>query len=79
MEHWDCDEVRRRIRELGSRDPMRSHFWAEAHGYELRPALPEARIRAFEETHGVGLPGEYRSFLAEVGDGPAGPGYGLLP
>ncbi|MFD4872860.1 SMI1/KNR4 family protein [Streptomyces sp. NPDC058420] len=43
------------------------------------PELPEAEIRAFEETHGVELPGEYRSFLAGVGDGPAGPGYGLLP
>ncbi|MER6211811.1 SMI1/KNR4 family protein [Streptomyces sp. NPDC001642] len=64
---------------MGSRDLGRECFGADVHRYELAPALPESEIRAFEETHGVDLPGEYRSFLAEVGDGPAGPGYGLMP
>ncbi|WP_328876051.1 SMI1/KNR4 family protein [Streptomyces sp. NBC_00287] len=41
--------------------------------------MPEAEIRAFEATHGIDLPAEYRSFVAQVGDGPAGPGYGLMP
>ncbi|MFF7966197.1 SMI1/KNR4 family protein [Streptomyces sp. NPDC007903] len=45
----------------------------------MRPPLPEPEIRAFETTHGIGLPPEYRSFVAEVGDGPAGPAHGLLP
>ncbi|MGW5333747.1 SMI1/KNR4 family protein [Streptomyces bauhiniae] len=45
----------------------------------MRPPLPEPEIRAFEITHGIDLPPHYRSFVAEVGDGPAGPAHGLLP
>ncbi|MEE1772627.1 SMI1/KNR4 family protein [Streptomyces sp. JV185] len=79
MESWDEGRVRARIREMAARDPERSRFGADSHRYELAPALPEAEIRAFEQAHGVTLPSEYRSFVAEVGDGPAGPGHGLMP
>jgi hypothetical protein len=79
MESWDEGGVRARIREMAARDPERSRFGADTHRYELAPALPEAEIRAFEEAHGIDLPAEYRSFVAEVGNGPAGPGHGLMP
>ncbi|MFF8646878.1 SMI1/KNR4 family protein [Streptomyces griseoluteus] len=45
----------------------------------MGPPLPEPEIRAFEISHGIELPPQYRSFVAEVGDGPAGPAHGLLP
>ncbi len=73
------DGVRARIREMAARDPDRKRFGASTHRYALAPRLPEAEIRAFEKTHGIALPGEYRSFVAVVGDGPAGPGHGLMP
>ncbi|MEV0375246.1 SMI1/KNR4 family protein [Streptomyces sp. NPDC050636] len=79
MESWDEGGVRARIREMAARDPGRDRFGADTHRYELAPALPETEIRAFEEAHGVDLPTEYRSFVAQVGDGPAGPGHGLMP
>jgi hypothetical protein len=79
MESWDEDGVRARIREMAAGDPERARFGADTHRYELGPALPEAEIRAFEEVHGIHLPAEYRSFVAEVGNGPAGPGHGLMP
>ncbi|MGW0765485.1 SMI1/KNR4 family protein [Streptomyces sp. NPDC002676] len=79
MVSWDGDGVRARIREMAARDPRRERFGAATHRYELAPALPEAEIRAFEETHGIDLPTEYRSFVTEVGDGPAGPCHGLMP
>ena len=79
MERWDEGGVRARIRELAARDPDRSRFGADTHRYQLSPALPEAEVRAFEAVHGIDLPAEYRSFVTEVGDGPAGPGHGLMP
>ncbi|MEU8780474.1 SMI1/KNR4 family protein [Streptomyces sp. NPDC048637] len=79
METWDEGTVRAGIREMAARDPKRERFGADTHRYELAPALPEAEIRAFEEVHGVGLPAQYRSFVATVGNGPAGPGHGLMP
>ncbi|MFF4696386.1 SMI1/KNR4 family protein [Streptomyces chattanoogensis] len=79
MEGWDEGGVRARIREMAAGDPGRERFGAETHRYELTPALPEMEIRAFEEAHGINLPLEYRSFVAQVGNGPAGPGHGLMP
>ncbi|MGV9273241.1 SMI1/KNR4 family protein [Streptomyces griseosporeus] len=79
MANWDADGIRVRIRELAARDPDRQRFGARTHGYALAPPLPASEVRAFEETHGIALPAEYRSFVAEVGDGPAGPGHGLMP
>ncbi|MCZ1010967.1 SMI1/KNR4 family protein [Streptomyces lydicus] len=79
MESWGEGTVRTRIREMAAQDGERARFGADAHRYELAPALPEAEIRAFEEAHGVALPAEYRSFVAVVGNGPAGPGHGLMP
>ncbi|MGW1375756.1 SMI1/KNR4 family protein [Streptomyces sp. NPDC002446] len=79
MESWDGAGVHARIREMAARDPGRERFGADTHRYELAPALPEEEIRAFEEAHGIDLPAEYRSFVAQVGNGPAGPGHGLMP
>jgi hypothetical protein len=79
VENWDGEAVRARLRELADQDPQLERFGADTHRYAFRPPLPEAEIRAFEERHGVQLPPEYRSFVAQVGDGPAGPGHGLMP
>ncbi|MFB7864617.1 SMI1/KNR4 family protein [Streptomyces sp. NPDC056069] len=79
MNGWDGDGVRARIREMAAQDPGRERFGADTHRYEISPPLPESEIRAFERAHGIDLPEEYRSFVAQVGDGPAGPGHGLMP
>ncbi|GAA2404548.1 hypothetical protein GCM10010191_10350 [Actinomadura vinacea] len=52
-------------------------FGVEEHRFELGPPLPEAMAAEFEERHEVALPAAYRLFVTELGDGGAGPGYGL--
>lgn len=79
MKSWDRTAVKARLREAAARDRAMERFGADTHRYTLRPPLPEPEIRAFEAIHGVELPPPYRSFVAEVGDGPAGPAHGLLP
>jgi hypothetical protein len=75
----DKDTVLRRLAELDRRDPRRKVFGSGSHDYKLNPPLPVTVIEAFEGRHGVSLPEDYRHFITEVGDGGAGPYYGLLP
>ena len=53
-------------------------FGAEHHHYRLNPPLPLEEIEAFEEKFDIRLPEDYRHFLLEVGNGGAGPAYGVL-
>src|SRR4051794_33564113 len=75
----DRSNVLRLLDELARRDPRRKLFGSGFHDYKLNPPQPVAVIEAFEERHGVSLPEDYRLFITEVGNGGAGPHYGLLP
>ncbi len=75
---WDRAEVAGRLEVLRRADPGLTRFGAEAHQYLLNQPLTPSEVTAFEARYGLSLPGEYRSFLLEVGDGGAGPFYGIF-
>jgi hypothetical protein len=54
-------------------------FGAEQHCFRLEPVLPESRVADFESRWRIHLPAEYREFITTVGNGGAGPAYGLFP
>lgn len=53
-------------------------FGADSHGYKLNPPLSAAVITKFEKKYECLLPPDYKRFLIEVGNGGAGPYYGLF-
>ena len=54
-------------------------FGAEVHEFRMNPPLSEQDLLAFEAEHGILLPEDYRAFLQCIGNGGAGPFYGILP
>jgi hypothetical protein len=54
-------------------------FGADEHCFLLNPPIPEAQAAGFESEHNVRLPAEYRHFLTAIGNGGAGPFYGVFP
>ena len=72
-------KVRAGLARLRASDPDLTLFGAAAHGYQLHPPATEREVVAFETAHGVVLPASYRRFLLELGNGGAGPHYGLFP
>jgi hypothetical protein len=69
--------IRKKLKQVQRLKPP--GFGSESHQYRLRPPLEEGVVIGFERTHEVTLPREFRRFVLELGDGGAGPAYGLNP
>lgn len=67
------------IGQLASAGIESSVFGAEHHGFRVNPPLTETDVCDFEARWRIALPDEFRSSLLPVGNGGAGPGYGLYP
>jgi hypothetical protein len=76
---WEAVPIRERLAQLRAQDPDYTRFGADEHRYALSPPLTQSEVARFESEHDVRLPENYRTFLLEVGDGGAGPSYGLYP
>lgn len=75
----DFDAIRKKISLLKKYDASFSVFGATEHQYEIYPALTEPDINAFEKQEQIILPESYRDYLKYLGDGGAGPAYGIYP
>lgn len=75
----DQSTVHERLGVLAKRDPGFTIFGSESHRYRIGPPLPDKQVAEFERELGIELPADYRSFVTTVGNGGAGPGYGLTP
>jgi len=67
----DLERVRRSGRQL-------EIFGGSAHHFESNPRLAEHDLLQFETRHKIHLPADYREYLLQVGNGGAGPAYGVF-
>ncbi|MEA5617534.1 SMI1/KNR4 family protein [Cronbergia sp. UHCC 0137] len=70
-------QLKQKLKQLAILDATFEVFGSESHEYQLNSCLKDVDIQAFETQYQITLPNEYRCFLLEVGNGGAGPGYGL--
>jgi len=71
--------IHRALLRLHSRKAIKEVFGANGHRFVVNPILSEAEVVAFERQHRINLPRQYREFLLRVGNGGAGPFYGVFP
>jgi len=79
MNRLDPQELKSFFVQMQHEDPDLRVFGADGHRYQLNPPLPETDIQTFETRYGIRLPDDYRHFLSVIGNGGAGPYYGILP
>jgi hypothetical protein len=71
--------IKERLLELKRLDPEFKLFGSRGHEYDVYPTLAAEQVDQFERHYRCQLPVEYRAFILSVGDGGAGPHYGLFP
>ena len=73
------ERIKAKLNKLKNIDVNFEVFGSKTHKYSLNPVLTENEIVSFEKKHNLTIPEEYRLFIREMGNGGAGPFYGLLP
>lgn len=71
------ENIKTKLEQLRQLDKDLRLFGASTHQYKINPTLSLEHIRAFETAHKVELPRGYVAFLTRLGDGGAGPFYGV--
>jgi hypothetical protein len=68
-----------KVNTLKMKDRSLQLFGASSHRYQFNRAQSEQELQEFEQRFRVQLPEEYRYFLKQIGNGGAGPFYGVVP
>lgn len=71
--------IKKLIEKVANKDKNYKIFGADSHKYLLNETVSLEQIRAFEAKYQVELPEEYVFFITKVGNGGAGPFYGIDP
>lgn len=73
------DNIKAKLEKLQQLDTNLELFGSEKHRYILNPTVQIDAIKQFEAKHKITLPSDYVAFLTTLGNGGAGPFYGLEP
>ena len=75
----DITRLHAKLTELRRRDTQFQVFGASTHRYLLNQCLSEHEVQDAEAQYGIALPEDYCLFLRFMGNGGAGPEYGIFP
>ncbi len=73
------DEIILILNQAKNIDSKYELFGTNKHKYQLNPPVASSFVRSIEEKYDFLLPDDYFQFITEVGDGGAGPHYGIEP
>jgi hypothetical protein len=71
--------INKKLKEAGSVDSDQKVFGASSHKYKVNEPISNSAIERFESKYHVKLPLSYKEFLLNIGNGGAGPFYGIYP
>lgn len=72
-------EIKDKLRKLRLLDKKFEIFGASSHEYKFNQPIPIEELNQFEEKYKIELPKDYKAFISEIGNGGAGPYYGIHP
>ncbi|ENV18064.1 SMI1/KNR4 family protein [Acinetobacter guillouiae] len=72
-------KIQQKLEQLKALDIHCTLFGANRHQYRLNPCLSLDVIEQFESSYQIQLPKDYVAFLTQLGNGGAGPYYGIEP
>ena len=72
-------QILEKLELLRSLDKEFTVFGSSVHRYELNPPLSEIEFARIEKRYGCIFPENYKDFITKVGNGGAGPFYGIFP
>lgn len=67
----------RKLKAASEKDSEREIFGTSSHQYKVNPPLSISELVQWQSEHGITLPSCYVQFLTEIGNGGAGPYYGM--
>lgn len=71
-------QLKTKLMRLAESDKKLKLFGSQSHTYSLNSCISIEELSNFESRYGITLPEDYRNFILEIGNGGAGPGYGLF-
>lgn len=76
---FNRDEILKILEQARGIDKKYEMFGASSHQYKLNPPIEASFVHEVEEKYNFRLPKDYFYFITEIGDGGAGPDYGIEP
>lgn len=74
-----AEYIKNLIKTASNLDYNKKIFGSSSHKYKLNPVLSLEDVKKFENNNNITLPEEYVFFITHVGNGGAGPYYGIIP
>ena len=71
--------IREKLLKLRKLDNTFEVFGASTHEYRFNPYIPIGQLNLFEQKYKITLPQDYKAFISQIGNGGAGPYYGIYP